>query len=617
PVTIRIYSGSLYVACRSENRVKKWDLATDLATTVYGDGGDDVSGENADALTSGARRPMGLHVDATGIYVTHSDNNRIRYVNTTGATVTFWGDVSVGAGNVRTIIGTGSTGYQTNGKPTTLNTGDPEGVYHINNRIYYTFRDRDKIALANNTGADITIGARTIANNEAGYLNAAGTSSGYNGTNVDLDIAQLNEPYNIFPDVSDSDVLYIADYNNRRIRSIDVGDAKMYDILGSGTSRYGFLGDVDKPSIDHLFNQLGGLAYESSSRTLFFVDQNNYRVRQMTPYGEISTAVGRGNGNPEIENDVPSNAFTRVQYSGDNYMNGAALLSDGSLIQLNTRGHSFRIWNRTISNKTYFGTFILSDRISNVAGDPLGATNGPGDGPDGPALSHEFNYPTDVAVYNDSGNDVIFIADQQNHCIKQLDNTGNVTSVLGTCGSSGNSGNNNVAEGSVQFNRPHGLAVDSIGNLIITDSWNSKVRYWNRTGSPVMVGNLTVNANSVSTIACNSGTSGSPSEGIFATSARCYRPLGVDVNEDYICFANTWDHNVRCIDLSDGRISTVSGNLEATRRAGSPYGLEQEGITGTSATHYYPGDVLFDENGDLFIGDRANHVVRKLKLSSD
>ena len=91
--------------------------------------------------------------------------------------------------------------------------------------------------------------------------------------------------------------------------------------------------------------------------------------------------------------------------------------------------------------------------------------------------------------------------------------------------------------------------------------------------------------------------------------------MGLDVNATSICFAQYARHNVRCINVGDGRVNTVAGRAENNPRAGSPVGFEQEGVTGTNSTLYNPVDVVFDDNGDLFISDRTNHIVRKLKLS--
>jgi DNA-binding beta-propeller fold protein YncE len=89
-------------------------------------------------------------------------------------------------------------------------------------------------------------------------------------------------------------------------------------------------------------------------------------------------------------------------------------------------------------------------------------------GDNGPALLAQFNSPTDVAV--DSTLDLVYIADNANHCIRVVNRTtGNITTFAGTCGASGDAGEN-VSATSGGLNAPFGVAVDSAngkGKLII------------------------------------------------------------------------------------------------------------------------------------------------------
>ncbi|MEM7646934.1 MAG: hypothetical protein AAF203_08500, partial [Pseudomonadota bacterium] len=361
-----------------------------------------------------------------------------------------------------------------------------------------------------------------------------------------------------------------------------------------------------------LFNYPTGLVYDNANQTLFFADQNNHRVRQIDPYGNISTAIGRGNGDPTIDNDFPNNVLIRSNINGNNSLNsGFDIWSDGSLAQLNGYGHNVRIWNRSGSDQTYFGQSILNDRISTVAGD---WASGAGDGPDGPALSAQMRYPNSVKFYDNGGNMEMFILDTMNHCVRHVDSSGNLTSVLGLCGTSGDPGND-VPEASARFNRPRDIAVDALGNLFISDYNNHHIWYWNRTAAPVNVGVLTVNAGRVAVVACLSGTGGSTAENVLVTSARCNTPVGLALSGTTLCYAQRNRHNVRCFDTATGFVNTVAGKPEATPAGGSTFDFSQEGISGTSAALLFPSGVAFDANGDLYISDTYNHVIKKLKLS--
>ena len=67
----------------------------------------------------------------------------------------------------------------------------------------------------------------------------------------------------------------------------------------------------------------------------------------------------------------------------------------------------------------------------------------------------------------------LYIADTGNDRIRKVSN-GVITTVAGN-GTSGFSGDNGPAT-SAQLNHPHGVAVDSAGNLYIADTGNNRIR---------------------------------------------------------------------------------------------------------------------------------------------
>ena len=716
PTQIAHYNNSLYVSCYSHHRVKRWDLATDLAYVAAGDGGNDVAGNNANPVTSGIGNPYGLYVDANGIYVGSYSRHVVRFINHTAGAITFWSgnpdQVIVAAGMMATIIGDGGTGEPGTGmNPLSESIGRPVGItVRNNNEIYVSGQSRDDLILVNNSGAPITVDANgiyvgsysrhvvrfinhtagaitfwsgnpdqvivaagmmatiigdggtgepgtgmnplsesigrpvgiTVRNNNEIYVsgqsrddlilvNNSGapitvdaltvnpglfsrinhTSGGYNGNNG-INSTRINDTYSISVDVLDNDKIILADYSNYRLREMDLVAGDINLLAGSGRGELGFYGDIVLPTQEHLFNYPTGIAFEDSTRTLFFADQNNHRLRQTDAYGRTSTALCRGGGDPNIDNDFPSNALCRTNINGTNTMNnGFDIWSDGTLAVLNGYGHNVRLWNRSGSDQTYLSTFVQNDRVNTVAGDWI---SGAGNGPDGPALNTQYRYPNSVKFYDNAGNMELWILDTMNHCLRMVDSAGNSTTMLGLCGTSGNPGSN-VAEAAARFNRPRGLLLDSVGNVYISDYVNHTIWYWNRTAAPVTIGTVTVNPNFVAKIACLSGTGGSSTENVFATTARCNQPTGLAMNGNNLCYAQRNRHNVRCIDITTGLVNTVAGRPESAPRSGSLFDYSQEGISATSATLSYPSGVAFDSNGDLYISDTYNHVIRKVKLS--
>jgi hypothetical protein len=102
-----------------------------------------------------------------------------------------------------------------------------------------------------------------------------------------------------------------------------------------------------------------------------------------------------------------------------------------------------------------------SGLITTVAGN--GSSTFSGDG--GPATSAGLHSPMDVAV-DASGN--LFIADTYNQRIRRVDTAGTITTVAGN-GTAGYNGDG-IAATSAELNHPVAVALDSFGNLFISDS---------------------------------------------------------------------------------------------------------------------------------------------------
>lgn len=199
---------------------------------------------------------------------------------------------------------------------------------------------------------------------------------------------------------------------------------------------------------------------------------------------------------------------------------------------------------------------------------------------DGPGLQATFNEPWGLCTGPDGD---LFIADTRNNLIRRIDANGNVSTFAG----SGNFGTSNGQGQASTFGNPTGLVMDGVGNMYVADHLTHIIRKIDPTGF-------------VTTIAGKPYTPGT-ADGT-GTEARFYRPYGIALDQDgNIIVADEWNHLIRKV-TPDGEVTTIAG----TGSIGSEDGLA------TQASFNYPWDVVVDNNGNLFVADGYNNVVRKI-----
>ena len=185
---------------------------------------------------------------------------------------------------------------------------------------------------------------------------------------------------------------------------------------------------------------------------------------------------------------------------------------------------------------------------------------------DGSGTSAQFNYPCGICI--DSKNNLLYIADSQNHCIRLIYLSTNIVSTIAGLG--GTSGLSDGSGTTSRFNGPCGISIDSARNLYVADTWNNSIRY------------ITYNDWIVSTII------GSPT--LKYPRSVCVTPS----NDIYI--ADTGNHCIRLI--SNSQLSTIG-------IAGS-YGTD-------NSKFFCPYSLSFDTNTNtLYIADLGSKTIKTI-----
>jgi sugar lactone lactonase YvrE len=285
-------------------------------------------------------------------------------------------------------------------------------------------------------------------------------------------------------------------------------------------------------------------------------------------------------------------------------------------------------------------------RITTAAG--TGQQGLGGDG--GPAKRALLNQPFDVAM--DSRGDVYF-SDTFNHRVRKIDRrTGTITTIAGT-GDKGFAGDGGPAL-RAKLDEPYGVVLDARGNLYFADRLNRRVR------------RIDAQTGEISSIA-GTGLASYSGDGGPANLAGLVEPNGValDAEGRNLFIADVAGHRVRKVDLNTGHISTFAGTGRGrhdgdggpAERAsiwgaravevggdGTVYILEREGnrlravdphtglvstIAGTGLKGYSgdggpasratlngPKELAVDRDGNLWIVDTENHVIRFIERRS-
>ena len=477
-------------------------------TTIAGSTTPGFAGDNGPATSSEINPVVELAVDAAGdLFLADFYNFRVREINA--------------AGTITTIAGSGGRGFIDDGLPATSEVMIPAGIALDSSGTHLYIADANRSVIRVVTLATGIIGT-TAGNGTFGFTGDGGSAI----------VAELNSPSGLA--MSAANNLYICDLGNKRIREIvgavintiagtSIGDG------GPATSAYlnfpdgvsvdpsGRVVVADSSNVEVRHFTVGGaisnigqifgfpLATAVDSSGNIYVSDNEPVVSKITPSGTTTVIAGNGNDGYTGDGQAATNATISaptglaVDSSGNVYITdsnynhirkvsttgvittiagngkpvssgdvGPALSAGMDPIDI-TRWTRTRELVRSRSMATIASRKITTDgKIATVAGNGMPGYSGDG----GPATAATLFLPSGIAV-DAAGN--LYIADAGNNVVRRVTPSGLITTIAGTSGvGMPASGDGGIAT-SAQMT-PVRLALDSAGNIYVSDSLNDRVR---------------------------------------------------------------------------------------------------------------------------------------------
>jgi sugar lactone lactonase YvrE len=279
----------------------------------------------------------------------------------------------------------------------------------------------------------------------------AGTgTAGYSGDGGRAVAAELNAPTGLIAEPDGS--LLVADHHNGCIRRVSATGI-ITRVVGR-CGHPGFSGDHGPARQAQLDDPIG--IAQDAFGDLYIADEQNHRLRRVSPDGVITTVAG--GGGHHIEQAPDGMLGTRIWLRHPSYLAidpaGNVYMSDfwaNVVIRVDRSGH-----------------------VTHVAG--TGTVGFAGDG--GPATRAELDFPTGLAL---TSGGALYITDSFNNRIRKVSRAGVITTVAGT-GRAGFAGDGGPAL-KARLNAPSGIALGPDGSLYIADQANNVVRVITRAGT--------------------------------------------------------------------------------------------------------------------------------------
>ena len=566
-------SGDLYVALAGGHQIVRID-SSGKVWLVAGNGQSGSTGDGGPAIAATLINPVAIALDTSGnLYIADPTAQVVRKVGADGI--------------ISTFAGNGHAAYTGDGGPATKAS--------LANPLALACDARGNVLIADNANSVVrSVSPAGIITTIAGTgARGIATSSGLATQNP------LSGPSGVAIDASGD--LFIADTGNNMIQVV-TPDGTMSRYAGK-QSTSPFAGTNDPTyALDAELSVPTGLALDQSG-SLYFIE--HARVRRITPDGKIALYAGTGQASLAGDGGLAIYADINVQGVAVD-MNGNLLIADGYNNRVRivdssngviatiagSGSPSFVPQGLAVSGNLVYFSDIGSNNVWSIdltsgsfhvfAGVGLSGSGVSGDS----AIFTKLNSPDGIAV-DSAGN--IYMADSRSNVVREATAGGIIKTIAGN-GSAGTSGDGSAAT-SASLNLPYGVAVDSQGNVFISERTGNVVRKVSLDGT-------------ISRVA-GTGVGGSPSaETGIALAQNLNVPQGLAMEPDgSVLIADSGNNRVRRM-FPDGTIQTVAGTGLG--------GFSGDGGPATAAYLKNPTAVTLDSWGNLYIADTGNQRIRQV-----
>ena len=326
------------------------------------------------------------------------------------------------------------------------------------------------------------VGTNWVVTTLAGLAGCTGTNDGTGSA------ARFNNPYSLAVDSAGN--VYVADTGNQTIREVTPVGTNWVVTTLAGLA--GNAGTNDGTGNAARFNGPGGVAVDSATN-LYVADTANHTIRKVTPVGSnwvVTTLAGlAGSAGTNDGTGIAARFF---------FPFGLTVATNGNLFVADYGNSTIRKvtaagmnWSVTTLANGFNGPYgVTVDSATNVyvaatgyhaigkltpAGvvtAVFGSVGNPGSA-DGTSSDARFSYPCGVVV--DGGGNV-YVADTGNNTIRKVTQVGTNGIVTTLAGLAGNIGSTDGTGSAAQFNFPLRMAVDTNGNVYVSDLNNDTIR---------------------------------------------------------------------------------------------------------------------------------------------